>query len=375
MKKKKQSFLVILVLLIICLLVYFFFPQPSCSLSFFDKRAVWLSYSDLSKLSYTSKKTFRQDFLEVIENVKAYQGNTLIVQVRAFGDALYESSLYPLSTIITHQSTLTFDPLTEMCELAHQQGLSIEAWINPYRVSLNQESYQQFIELSPHRSWLNDPQLTIGYATYQYIFNPASQKVRDYIVDGVEEVVKNYDVDGIHFDDYFYVSGTHGKTSQGERMDNVNMLVQDVYQSIKAIDQDVIFGISPQGNYENCLADGADVETWLKEEGYVDYVMPQLYWSDQYGADGNTKMFTQRCQQFAKLEKRQDVMLYAGLALYRAGEDIEQDQGWQDTSDNISKQIQKLYDHGYKGYSLFRYDSFLKEAGQKELENMLKRHA
>ncbi len=128
--------------------------------------------------------------------------------------------------------------------------------------------------------------------------NPASQSVRDYIVDGVREIVENYDVDGIHFDDYFYVAGTHDGTTQNQRMDYVNMLIQDVYQTIKSIDDHVVFGISPQGNYENCISDGADIDTWLSEEGYIDYLMPQIYWSDQYG-EGNEAMFTQRCQQFA----------------------------------------------------------------------------
>ena len=373
MKKKKHSLLVIVILLSICVLIYFLLPHPPCSLSSFDKRAVWFSYGNLEKFSYESKESFSEDFSQAIDNITEYKINTIIVQVRAFSDALYDSKLFPLSKIITHQNTLTFDPLEVMVDIAHENGMNIEAWVNPNRISLNRESFEQFLNDSPHHKWLEDANLTIGYATYQYILNPASQSVRDYIVDGVEEIVENYDVDGIHFDDYFYVSGTHEGTSQDERLDYVNMLIQDVYQSIKAVNKDVVFGISPQGNYENCLSDGADIDTWLGEEGYIDYLMPQLYWSDCYGENQDT-MFSDRCRQFAKISRQPSVMLYAGLALYRAGVGDENDFGWQESQDNLALQVQILYEQGYKGFSLFHYDSIFEEAGQIELNELLKQH-
>ncbi|MFQ7318415.1 MAG: glycoside hydrolase family 10 protein [Massilimicrobiota timonensis] len=373
MKKKKHSLFVIIILLCICVLIYIFIPHPPCSLLSFDKRAVWFSYGDLEQFSYKSQKDFEKDFSQAIENIKKYHMNTVIVQVRAFSDALYDSKLFPVSKVITHQESLSFDPLQSMIDIAHQNDMSIEAWVNPYRISLNRESFEQFLNESPHHQWLEDASQTIGYATYQYIFNPASQSVRDYIVDGVREIVENYDVDGIHFDDYFYVAGTHDGTTQNQRMDYVNMLIQDVYQTIKSIDDHVVFGISPQGNYENCISDGADIDTWLSEEGYIDYLMPQIYWSDQYG-EGNEAMFTKRCQQFADIPRHQSVILYAGLALYRAGNGEDEDYGWQNRTDNISSQVQILYEHGYKGFSLFRYGSFLQDSAILELESLIHQH-
>ncbi len=373
MKKKKHSLFVIIILLCICVLIYIFIPHPPCSLLSFDKRAVWFSYGDLEQFSYKSQKDFEKDFSQAIENIKKYHMNTVIVQVRAFSDALYDSKLFPVSKVITHQESLSFDPLQSMIDIAHQNDMSIEVWVNPYRISLNRKSFEQFLNESPHHQWLEDASQTIGYATYQYIFNPASQSVRDYIVDGVREIVENYDVDGIHFDDYFYVAGTHDGTTQNQRMDYVNMLIQDVYQTIKSIDDHVVFGISPQGNYENCISDGADIDTWLSEEGYIDYLMPQIYWSDQYG-EGNEAMFTQRCQQFADIPRHQSVILYAGLALYRAGNGEDEDYGWQNRTDNISSQVQILYEHGYKGFSLFRYGSFLQDSAILELESLIHQH-
>jgi putative uncharacterized protein (fragment) len=373
-KNTKHSFLVIVVLLCVCFIVYFLFPRPTCSLSSLDKRAVWFSYSDLAKFSYESRDAFIEDFSEALRVVDNYKNNTIIVQVRPFADALYQSKIYPISKVICHRSSLSFDPLEEMIKLAHKKGISIEAWINPYRISLNKNTYQNFMELSSKKSWLEDTKQSIGYATYKYIFNPESQDVRDYIVAGVKEIVENYEVDGIHFDDYFYIEGTHGETTQGQRMDNVNMLIQDVYQSIKSINSNIVFGISPQGNYENCVNEGADVDTWLKEDGYVDYIMPQVYWSDQYGPDGKTRMFTDRIELYAGLKRQKTVMLYAGLALYQSGEELDLDKGWTLSSSNISEQVQILSNNGYKGYSLFNYSSLLKEDGEKEMRELLRAH-
>ena len=373
-KNTKHSFLVIVVLLCVCFIVYFLFPRPTCSLSSLDKRAVWFSYSDLAKFSYESRDAFIEDFSEALRVVDNYKNNTIIVQVRPFADALYQSKIYPISKVICHRSSLSFDPLEEMIKLAHKKGISIEAWINPYRISLNKNTYQHFMELSSKKSWLEDTKQSIGYATYKYIFNPESQDVRDYIVAGVKEIVENYEVDGIHFDDYFYIEGTHGETTQGQRMDNVNMLIQDVYQSIKSINSNIVFGISPQGNYENCVNEGADVDTWLKEDGYVDYIMPQVYWSDQYGPDGKTRMFTDRIELYAGLKRQKTVMLYAGLALYQSGEELDLDKGWALSSSNISEQVQILSNNGYKGYSLFNYSSLLKEDGEKEMRELLRTH-
>ena len=373
-KNTKHSFLVIVVLLCVCFIVYFLFPRPTCSLSSLDKRAVWFSYSDLAKFSYESRDACIEDFSEALRVVDNYKNNTIIVQVRPFADALYQSKIYPISKVICHRSSLSFDPLEEMIKLAHKKGISIEAWINPYRISLNKNTYQNFMELSSKKSWLEDTKQSIGYATYKYIFNPESQDVRDYIVAGVKEIVENYEVDGIHFDDYFYIEGTHGETTQGQRMDNVNMLIQDVYQSIKSINSNIVFGISPQGNYENCVNEGADVDTWLKEDGYVDYIMPQVYWSDQYGPDGKTRMFTDRIELYAGLKRQKTVMLYAGLALYQSGEELDLDKGWTLSSSNISEQVQILSNNGYKGYSLFNYSSLLKEDGEKEMRELLRAH-
>lgn len=378
MKKKKsnnQGIIALIVIIILCLLVYFIFPKPPFSLDVMKKRAVWVSYQDLEKLDYSSSRQFKKSFDEICNHSIEYGCNTLIVHVRAFQDAMYKTYRFPFSKVITGKTTLNFDPLKIMIEVAHKYELKFEAWINPYRISLNSYTFHQFVDYSPIKSWISNKSRVIHYGEYMYILNPKSQEVRDYIVNGVEEIVKKYDVDGIHFDDYFYVDGTYNDISQSNRLENVNKLIKKVYKSIKNIKDDVIFGISPQGNYENCLIGGADVDTWLENEGYIDYLMPQIYWSDQYHSDGKTKMFSNRVKKWKSLKKNKNIDLYVGLALYQSGQKLDYDQGWSSSSENICSQIEILDKNNIKGYSLFHYSYLLDRNGQKEMANLLKKHS
>ena len=72
------------------------------------------------------------------------------------------------------------------------------------------------------------------------------------------------------------------------RRDNVDQLVREVYSTIKSIDSSVRFGISPQGNTSiNYSEQYIDVEEWLSNPGYVDYICPQVY----YGFENDTCPF------------------------------------------------------------------------------------
>lgn len=371
-KKKDQGIPVLIVIALLCMVVYFAFPKPPFSLDEMDKRAIWVSYQDLERLDYTSLNSFEKSFKEICQTSVDNYCNTLIVHVRAFQDAMYRSDKFPMSTVIMGRD-VDFDPLDVMVEVAHQYGLKFEAWINPYRISHNSETYKQFVDKSPISSWLSSNNI-ISYGENMYILNPGSEDVRKYIVDGVREIVEGYDVDGIHFDDYFYVDGSYDGISEEIRKENVNILIKEVYGNIKDVDKDIVFGISPQGNYENCLIGGADVDTWLNDEGYIDYLMPQIYWSDQYHSDGKTRMFSNRLRLWKKLADKSSVDLYVGLALYQSGKDLDYDLGWSRSYTNINEQIELLNSYNIKGYSLFHYHYLLDENGQKELNNLFKKH-
>ena len=155
------------------------------------------------------------------------------------------------------------------------------------------------------------------------------------IAQGAAEIAENYDVDGIHFDDYFYPSEDPSLDSAAYesytqsvenplpllewRAANINAMVAQVYESIKAVKEEVVFGISPQGNIANDEAMGADVKTWAAVPGYVDYLAPQLYFSFENEALG----YLEALEEWAALPQHEGLKLYAGLALYKVGTDAD----------------------------------------------------
>ena len=200
--------------------------------------------------------------------------------------------------------------------------------------------------------------------------DPAKEESVELICKGVEEILQNYEVDGIHFDDYFYMPEMTPQLSVEMRQEHVNYMVRTVYNTIKNIDKNCEFGISPAGNIENAMSQGADVETWLSEEGYLDYIMPQIYWTDTYVTDeGIYNMFTRRCEEWQAINHLNKPM-YIGLALYRVGEVSKIDMGWSMSESNLKNQYISALTLGCDGYALFRYEWLELSVAENELSNL-----
>lgn len=343
-----------------------------------EVRAIWLSYLDLKAMLLTSgdqsagEKQFTKNIETAFDNMQALGLNTVIAQVRPFSDALYESELFPWSYLAagTEGKDPGFDPLEIMVEQAHARGMRLEAWINPYRVR-NGANTREMSAGNPANAMLKtgDAIQYNGAITY----NPASKKAQQLIVDGVKEIVENYDVDGIHFDDYFYPTtdmafdkasyqsyrSAGGTLDQADwRRQNVNDLVKAVYAAIKEIDEDVVFGISPQGNMDNNYNNQfIDVEEWLTEDGYIDYICPQIY----FGFQNSTCPYAETVKAWDQ-QITNDVKLYVGLAPYKIGlEDTYAGNGkweWANNDDLLARMVETAREsENYQGFSLFRYDS------------------
>lgn len=344
-----------------------------------EVKAIWLSYLDLKPMLLTSgdqsvgKKKFTENIGKAFDNIEALGLNTVIAQVRPFGDALYESELFPWSYLAagTEGKNPGFDPLEIMVEQAHDRGLRLEAWVNPYRVRSSAGS-QEISKSNPVNKMLTSGDAIKYNGAISY--NPASKKAQKLIVDGVREIVENYDVDGIHFDDYFYpttdsafdaksyqaykkAGGTMGLGAW--RRENVNQLVNSVYDTIKEVNESVVFGISPQGNMDNNYNNQfIDVEKWLTKDGYIDYICPQIY----FGFKNKTCPYEKTVEEWNDMIKN-DVKLYVGLAPYKIGlEDKYAGDGgvweWANNSDMLARMVETARDaENYQGFSLFRYDS------------------
>ena len=176
-------------------------------------RAVWIAYYDYKDITEKDKESFTKAIGEMFDNVVDMGMNAVVVHVRPFGDAMYKSKYYPWSFYAAGQQGVSpgYDPLKIMVKEAHDRGLEIHAWLNPYRVTSTWNGGTDVTTLSKKnqaRKWLTnkstkDDRYVLSYGGALY-YNPSVSAVRKLIVNGVKEIVKNYDVDGIHFDDYFY---------------------------------------------------------------------------------------------------------------------------------------------------------------------------
>ena len=341
---------------------------------------VWVPYFSLNTAEHT-QAAFEENFQTIAQTAQEKGANALFVHVRSFSDALYPSQYYPWSHILTGTQGQDpgFDPLEFMIETTHSLGMEFHAWLNPLRVK-TAETPAALAENNPYVQLGEEyPQYFMEYGGGVYL-NPAYPAMRTLIADGAAEIAENYDVDGIHFDDYFYPaedpaldSAAYEAYTQSVeeplpllewRAANINAMVSQVYESIKAVKPGVVFGISPQGNMQNDEAMGADVATWAAVPGYVDYLAPQLY----YSFENEALPYQQALEEWAALPRHQGLELYAGLALYKAGTDA--DGGTWLLRDNIiALQAEAALNGGYQGVILYSSEYLKAEQAAKEVEN------
>ena len=154
-------------------------------------------------------------------------------------------------------------------------------------------------------------------------------------------------------------------------MKNVNEMVRKVYQTVKAKSSRLKFGISPAGGIDYCEKIGADVKTWMSQAGYVDYIVPQIFWSDEYIMEGvKTALFSERLAEWRSYNVR-DIPMYIGLALYKAGYSLKEDPGWKKRNNNIASQLALIRAGNSEGYVLFSYLNLYHSVASKEVTNYL----
>lgn len=328
-------------------------------------RAVWVSYLEWQRVDFSTPETFSGDIAVILDNIRDLGATVVLAQVRPFGDALYPSSYYPFSHLCTGQQGRDpgYDPLALLVQAAHDRGLALEAWVNPYRIQAGLTP--ALCDASPaklHPDW-------VKYTDTGAYLDPANTAVRQYIADAVGELCANYDVDGIHFDDYFYpttdpafdaadyaASGT-ALTQDDWRRENVNALVELCHATARRYG--VRFGVAPVGDPEqNYALQYSDAARWLRQ-GTVDYLMPQLYWGQEYVKDGDTSHSLARLAgAWAALPRAAGVRLYAGLGAYRIGAGDGSDAGSEWVSGHaLADQLNLLDRLGVQGAGLYRYAS------------------
>lgn len=354
-----------------------------------EMRGVWVA--TVSNLNYpslptTDSEVLKREAIEILDNIENMGLNTVYLQVRPTADAFYKSKYYPWSRFLTGtQGTApnnNFDPLQFWITEAHNRGMELHAWINPYRVTKqgpgetapDPSTFSADNPAKLHPDWL------IKYSDKNYYFNPGIPEVRNLVISGVLEIVDNYDIDGIHFDDYFYPgtdfkdSDTFAKYGTGFanlddwRRENVNILIRDLSSAIRAKGKNIPFGISPFGIWANKSHNPlgsdtkglesyydhyADTLKWVKD-GSIDYIAPQLYWQIGYSIADYSKLLSW----WSNTVSGTSVKLYIGQAAYRAG-NSSSSSAWYGISE-IDRQLRlNTSTLAVKGSIFFSYKSMM----------------
>lgn len=294
-----------------------------------EMRAGWLAtvyridWPTTAMTSVTTANINKQkaEFITILDSVKAANMNAVFFQVRPETDAFYNSAYEPWSAHLGGARGVNpgYDPLAFAIEEAHKRGIELHAWLNPYRYETSAGKYTGL----PGDYKTAHPEWILDYAVYTNgtkttdgitILDPGNPAVRKLIKNVVGDILSKYDLDGIIFDDYFYAyAGTSSTldsysqnlykptsmTLSNWRRDNVNKMVADVYDTIQAVKPQVVFGVSPFGIWTTTasvakakgltLPSGitgsnmyeqiyCDPVAWM-EQGKVDYISPQLYWT------------------------------------------------------------------------------------------------
>ena len=336
-------------------------------LNYSEVKGIWISYIEISDfLTGKTESQFRANIGAAYDKCVGLGLNTVYVHARAFCDAFYDSELFPLTKYVTgsYGSKMSFDPLKIMVDEAHKRGLSFQAWINPLRAYSDADISS--VKSGVVKEWYDDDskrgKYIVKVGSYWYL-NPAYKEVTDLVGKGAAEIASNYDVDGLHIDDYFYPTtdssfdasafANSGYSDLSEfRLANCDRLVKSIYDNVKAVNKNALFGISTQGNVTNNLTQlYANVEKWATNKGYADYFAPQIY----YGFEHSSQDFVKVLTQWQKMVEKSGADLIPGLSIYKIGE-VDTWAEWQNYGDIIKRQIEAAREtHNYGGIVLYSY--------------------
>lgn len=349
-------------------------------------KGVWVATVlnlDYPRIPSAKAEVLKKEALLMIETVRELGLNSIFLQVRPSGDALYRSKIVPWSGFLTGARGASpegdFDPLAFWVEECHKRGIQLHAWMNPYRLTTGEAAVLSF-----PKEWVLD------HTDGRKYLNPGVPAVREHLLSVVREILSAYAVDGIHFDDYFYPGSEvedsaafskynpRGLSLSQWRVENVDLLVKEVHAVCAA--KKVKFGISPFGiwanrkshhlgsrtaGFESLISQYADTRKWVKN-GWVDYIAPQLYWHCGYDiAD-----YEELVRWWADVVRGTRVDLYVGMAAYKALDGVE-GSPWQGTAEllkqlNVNQLLPEV-----DGELFFRYRSI---ADRPELFRMLQNY-
>lgn len=333
--------------------------------------AAWLPYFQYPSLfEGKTEQEARAAVRALLTSAAGLGINTIFAHACAFGEAYYSSECYPMA-----DTAQGFDYLQILSEECAAQSLSLHAWINPLRLE-EDTAVSSWSNTTPIAAWYQSADTKGSYVVQvddRWYLNPAYEEVRTFLCDAAAELLCNYDIDGIHIDDYFYPTtevsfdaeafARSGETSLAQwRRENVNTLLQMLYETVHCTQEDAVFSVSPSGklayNTETLYADCA---LWCSEKGYCDWLIPQIY----YGYENDVQPFTETLAEWTSLEQHAAVRLVIGLAAYKVGAvDVFAGSGsleWQEQQGLLAKQVRDAMQSAREthGIALYHLDTLI----------------
>jgi uncharacterized lipoprotein YddW (UPF0748 family) len=343
-----------------------------------EMRGMWLatvSNRDWPSRTGLTAAQQRTELLAHLDTAVRRRLNAVMFQVRPTADAMWPSPYEPWSQYLTGVQGRNpgWDPLGTAVAEAHARGLELHAWFNPYRIA-NHTDPTRLVASHPARK---HPDWVVPYGGKLY-YNPGLPQVRAFVQDAMLDAVSRYEIDAVHWDDYFYPYPVAGQVFDDDaayaaygagfpdraawRRDNIDRLVRETADRIKEIRPAARFGVSPFGVWRNATTDPlgsatragvqtyddlyADTRKWVRA-GWIDYIVPQLYWNIGLAAADYAKLVPW----WAAVAKGTGVQLYVGEALYKAG-DPAQPAAWQDPAE-LSRHLTFARDHPQVGGHVF----------------------
>ena len=330
-----------------------------------DVRGCWISnVVNIDTPKITTVEEYKTHLIGILDNMKSYNMNTAVFQVRPCNDAYYPSNINPWSRFITgvEGQDPGFDVFQFFIDEAKKRNIKVHAWMNPYRVStvdirtLNMTK-DEWLDTLAENNWARlHKEHTILDGISKVILSPAHPEVIEFVTESIMEVARKYDVEGVHIDDYFYPyakipeeleQDDYLKYRESEeqsfddfRRMNVDKMIKSVSDALKAMLKEtgkkVQFGISPFAVYRthsSIVSDGwdkgsynapsalqcyselySDVYKWMKE-GWIDYVVPQNYFS----FERRDVAYHDVAWWWSNICKETNTILYMGQGIYHLG--------------------------------------------------------
>lgn len=279
-------------------------PSPKREL-----RAVWvttlngLDWPQTKAVSPATREKQKAELCTLLDQLKALNINTVLLQTRVRGSVIYPSSIEPWDVGLTgsYGRDPGYDPLAFAIEETHRRGMELHAWV------VTIPCFKQAVakQMGPKSVLKTHSALCRRHADMYYL-DPGLPGTADYLSRICHEIVSRYDIDGIHFDYIRYPENAKafndaatfkkyapkGANKAAWRRDNITRIVRRIYEETKLLKPWVRVSSSPVGKYADVSrfssmgwnardAVHQDAEGWLKA-GIHDILFPMMYFDKNH---------------------------------------------------------------------------------------------